>query len=326
MTPALEIERLTVRFGAVTAVDDLSLRVEEGEVLALLGHNGAGKTTTVRAANGLAEPASGRVRVLGLSPDRDGPGIRRRTAVLTDTPGIDERLTAREALRFAADLYDLPRGDLAALIDARLAEFGLAARADDRVGGFSRGMRQRLALARALLHRPALLFLDEPTTGLDPAATRQLHAIVRRMAREEGRTVVLCTHNLAEAESLADRVAVLARGRLRALGTPAELARQVRATERALVEVHPDDVEAAWRAVGAPGSAAMAARDTRDPTVVVDAARDEVPRVVERLVRAGVRVYRVTPERPTLADAYFALQPADAAADAAAPPSDEGAP
>src|SRR5688500_4711135 len=288
MAPALEIDRLTVRFGAVTAVDDLSLQVAEGEVLALLGHNGAGKTTTVRAANGLAEPASGTVRVLGRAPATDGPDIRRRTAVLTDTPGIDERLTAREALAFAAELYELPRGGTPARIDALLAEFGLAARAGDRVGGFSRGMRQRLALARALLHRPALLFLDEPTTGLDPEATRQLHGIIRRTVREDGRTVVLCTHNLVEAEMLADRVAVMARGRLRALGTPAELARGVRATDRVTIEVHGDDAGTAARVVGAGvdtgvGTGADAAR------FVVDLAHDAVPDLVARLVGAGVR-------------------------------------
>ena len=305
MPPALEIDRLTVRFGAVTAVDDLSLQVAEGEVLALLGHNGAGKTTTVRAANGLAEPASGTVRVLGRAPATEGPDIRRRTAVLTDTPGIDERLTAREALAFAAELYDLPRDGTPARIDALLSEFGLAARADDRVGGFSRGMRQRLALARALLHRPALLFLDEPTTGLDPEATRQLHGIIRRTVREDGRTVVLCTHNLVEAEMLADRVAVMARGRLRALGTPDELARAVRATDRVTVEVHPDDAGAAARVAGTQAAA---------PTLVVDVAHDAVPDLVARLVGAGVRVYRVSPQRPSLADAYFALQPPDVVA------------
>ena len=309
MPPALEIERLTVRFGAVTAVDDLSLQVAEGEVLALLGHNGAGKTTTVRAANGLAEPASGSVRVLGRVPATDGPEIRRRTAVLTDTPGIDERLTAREALAFAAELYDLPRDGTPARIDALLAELGLAARADDRVGGFSRGMRQRLALARALLHRPALLFLDEPTTGLDPEATRQLHGIIRRIVREDGRTVVLCTHNLFEAESLADRVGIMARGRLRALGTPAELARGIRATDRVTLEVHAADAEAAARVAGV-------VSDVTDgvATLVAELARDAVPDLVARLVGAGVRVYRVTPARATLADAYFALQPPDVVA------------
>ena len=313
MAPALEIDRLTVRFGAVTAVDDLSLQVAEGEVLALLGHNGAGKTTTVRAANGLAEPASGTVRVLGRTPATEGPDIRRRTAVLTDTPGIDERLTAREALAFAAELYDLPRAGTAARIDALLAEFGLTARAGDRVGGFSRGMRQRLALARALLHRPTLLFLDEPTTGLDPEATRQLHGVIRRTVREDGRTVVLCTHNLVEAEMLADRVGVMARGRLRALGTPDELARGVRATDRVTLEVHPDDVDAAARTAGAalaatPGTIRGAA------TLVVDLAHDAVPALVARLVAADVRVYRVSPQRPSLADAYFALQPPDVVA------------
>ena len=304
---ALAIDRLTVRFGAVTAVDDLSLAVDAGEVVALLGHNGAGKTTTVRAANGLAEPAAGGVRVFGLSPAHDGPVLRRRTAVLTDTPGIDDRLTGREALRFAAELYGLPRGEVVGRVGALLTEFGLAERADDRVDGYSRGMRQRLALARALLHRPELLFLDEPTAGLDPAATRQLHDIIRRVSRSEGRTIILCTHNLAEAESLAHRVAVLARGRLLAVGTPAELARHGGAADRVTVEVHPDDLAIAAReGLAAPGAMTTAPNGT---LTVEGVARADVPALVARLVAAGVRVYRVAPHEPTLADAYFALQP-----------------
>jgi ABC-2 type transport system ATP-binding protein len=310
---ALAIEHLTVRFGDVTAVDDLSLSVHAGEVVALLGHNGAGKTTTVRTANGLAEPTAGSARVFGLSPAADGPVLRRRTAVLTDTPGIDERLTAREALVFAADLYDLPRRDVASRVSALLAEFGLAERADDRVGGFSRGMRQRLALARALLHRPELLFLDEPTTGLDPVATRQLHDIIRQVSAQEGRTVVLCTHNLIEAQALAHRVAVLARGRLVAIGTSAELARHGGVVDRVTVEVHPDDVAGALRAVAGVGPGAGAPNAAGGVLTLDGVTRERVPEVVARLAAAGVRVYRVAPQEPTLADAYFALQPADAA-------------
>ncbi|MDF1506335.1 ABC transporter ATP-binding protein, partial [Roseisolibacter sp. H3M3-2] len=249
--PALAIDRLTVRFGAVTAVDGLTLEAYPGEVVALLGHNGAGKTTTVRAANGLAEPAAGSVRVLGLSPLADGAVLRRRTAVITDVPGLDERLTPREVLRFSADVYGVPAAEVGPRIEAGLAEFGLAERAGDRVGGFSRGMRQRLALARALLHRPDLLFLDEPTTALDPAATRQLHGVIRRLARDEGRTVVLCTHNLHEAEALADRVAVLSRGRLLALDTPDALAHGAQGAARVSLQVHPDDGPAADDAAAA---------------------------------------------------------------------------
>jgi ABC-2 type transport system ATP-binding protein len=318
--PALAIDRLTVRFGAVTAVDALTLEAHAGEVLALLGHNGAGKTTTVRAANGLAEASGGTVRVLGLSPTADGATLRRRTAVLTDVPGLDERLTPPEVLAFAADVYGVPRGEVKARIAALLEEFGLAERAGDRVGGFSRGMRQRLALARALLHRPDLLFLDEPTTALDPAAARQLYGVIRRLAREEGRTVVLCTHNLPEAEALADRVAVLARGRLLALDTPDALAHAAQGSARVSLEVHPDDGDAASAAVAADAALGASARATGPGALRVEPlARERVPRLVATLAAAGVRVYRVAPERPTLADAYFALQPELARAAGVAP-------
>ena len=195
--PAIQLEHVLHRYGATVALRDLSLTVEEGEVFSLLGHNGAGKTTTVRIINGLLAPASGSVRVFGLSPLMDGAAVRRRTAVLTESPTLDDRLTARETLRAFAEMYDVAAQDVASRTDALLAEFGIAERAGDRVGGFSRGMKQRLSLARALVHDPDLLFLDEPTAGLDPVATQQLHQTVRQLARGRGRTVMLCTHNLS---------------------------------------------------------------------------------------------------------------------------------
>jgi ABC-2 type transport system ATP-binding protein len=309
--PALQLDALTCRFGSVVAVDALSLEVRRGEVFALLGHNGAGKTTTVRAANGVVEPAGGMVRVLGLDPLADGPALRRRTAVLTETASLDERLTARETLAVFAELYSLPRDGIARRVHALLESLDLLPRADDRVAGFSKGMRQRLALARALLHEPDVLFLDEPTSGLDPAATRLLHRLVRRLSREEGRTVVLCTHNLGEAETLCDRVAVLARGRLLACGTPAELSRRLVGRHELRVVVAPGQLDLA-RAVAErlPGMAVRAADD--DTLVVAGGGADGAPALAAALVAAGIALHALVPVRATLADVYFALQPAGA--------------
>src|SRR5690349_4450916 len=161
--PVIQTSSLSRRFGEKNAVDELTLEVQAGEIFGFLGHNGAGKTTTVRLLNGVLEPTTGHAKVLGLDPQTDGPALRARTGVLTETPSLDERLTARENLSFYSELYNVPRGQVVDRVDSLLAEFELTERADEKVGGYSKGMKQRLALARALLHKPEVLFLDEPT-------------------------------------------------------------------------------------------------------------------------------------------------------------------
>lgn len=302
----IESHGLTRRFGDLVAVDRLTLTVEAGEVFGFLGHNGAGKTTTVRLLNGVLAPSNGRARVLGLDPLADGPTLRRRTGVLTETPSLDERLTARENLTLYADLYGVPRAQVAQRVEELLATFELTERADEPVGGYSRGMKQRLALARALLHQPDLLFLDEPTAGLDPVAARRVRQLIARLSREGGRTVFLCTHNLAEAQELCDRVAVLEHGRLLALGTPAELARRLVHSLRLEIEVAPEGVPVALEVLHAALGRADLAHDAGRITVQ-GAERERVPELVTALAGAGVRIYRVVPQEPSLEDVYFAL-------------------
>ena len=166
------------------------------------------------------------MRVLGLDPQVDGPKLRARTGVLTETPSMDERLTAWDNLSIYADLYGVPRDDGQATYPGVADRIRFGGPCQEKVGGYSKGMKQRLALARALLHKPELLFLDEATSGLDPIAAHHVNELIERMARREGCTVFLCTHNLVEAQKLCDRVAILEHGRLVALGTPAELTRQ----------------------------------------------------------------------------------------------------
>jgi len=304
---AISMDHVVHRYGDTVALRDLSLTVAEGEVFSLLGHNGAGKTTTVRIINGLLAPVSGTVRVFGQSPLTDGSAVRRRTAVLTESPTLDERLTARETLRAFAEMYDVRRADVAPRAESLLAEFGLGERGDDRVGGFSRGMKQRLSLARALVHDPDLLFLDEPTAGLDPSATQQLHQTVREMARTRGRTVVLCTHNLVEAQALSDRVAVLGGGELLALGTPAELARRLAPRLEVSVEIDPARQADAMALVTALDGLSVAA-ERAGVIRVGGIPRDRVPDLASRLVGAGIPLFRLEPHEPSLTDAYFALQ------------------
>lgn len=306
----IHTDQLTRHFGATVAVDQLSLQIRRGEVYGFLGHNGAGKTTTIRLINGILTPTSGAVRVLELDPVVDGPAVRRHTGVLTETPALDNRLTAYGTLRFAAELYGVPPAIVAARIDELLAVFGLAGRAGERIGAFSRGMRQRLALARTLIHDPELLFLDEPTSGLDPVATRDVHQLVRRLSRDRGRTIFLCTHNLVEAQRLCDRVAVLADGRLLVEGSPAELARRFAHTQRIHLVVKPVHLERAGAILHSwlPSIFVEAGNGESGALVVQGVGREETPAMVSLLVAAGVDIYGVTPDEPSLEEVYLGLQ------------------
>ena len=325
--PAIVAEGLTRRFGdignpaTITAVDNLFLEVQRGEVFGFLGHNGAGKTTTVRLLNGVLLPDEGTARVLGLDPVTEGPALRRRTGVLTETPALDERLTGRENLLIYADLYGVERAKVPRRVADLLATFELSERADEKAAVYSKGMKHRLALARALLHEPELLFLDEPTAGLDPVAARQVHDLITGLSHE-ARTVFICTHNLAEAQKLCSRVAVLERGRLVALGTPAELARRLGHRTRLEIELSPQALPAAMDVLAA--TLTLALCDSPSPLVgeggggrgairitVAGAGRESVPDLVAALVAAGVRIYRVSPQEPSLEDVYFALHDRD---------------
>jgi len=303
---AFATDGLTRHFGAAVAVDHLTLEVHAGEVFGFLGHNGAGKTTTVRMLNGVLAPTSGTARVLGLAPVEEGPALRRRTGVLTETPSLDERLTGRENLEIYAALYGVPRGEIAARVKELMQLFQLDGRGEEKAGDYSKGMKQRLALARALIHRPELLFLDEPTSGLDPVATRQVHELITHLSHEEERTVFLCTHNLGEAQKLCDRVAVLEHGKLMALGTPAELAARVGRSQRLALEVARSDEEAALRLLAeAPG---VSAQRENGSLVAAGVPWAAIPGLVRSLASAGVQIYRVAPQEASLEDAYFALQ------------------
>lgn len=300
------LDDVTRTFGEVRALDGLDLAVRRGEVLGLLGHNGAGKTTTVRLIAGLITPTDGRVSVDGLDPHLDGEVVRRRLGVLPSQAAVDDRLTGRDNLRFTADLYDLPRSGLEARISHLLGELGLQGREDERAGSYSTGMRQRLSLARVLLHDPDVLLLDEPTASLDPVAARQVRDIVAGLGARKERTVVLCTHDLTEAQRLCDRVAILEHGRLSALGAPMDLARAWDA--EVAIEVHPDDVATALTVDAVAGVTATRANDhqVRFP----GAARSEIPRLVHALSGAGVRVYGIDRRELSLEDVYLRLHAA----------------
>jgi ABC-2 type transport system ATP-binding protein len=221
---------------------------------------------------------------------------------------MDERLTAWDNLSIYADLYGVPRGEVNQRIDELLTEFDLADRAKERVGGYSKGMKQRLALARALLHKPELIFLDEATSGLDPIAAHHVNELIERMARRENRTVFMATHNLVEAQKLCDRVAVLEHGRLVAYGTPAELTRQYVRRLDVDIEVNEEQVEAAVQILrNLPRLVVGEPMKTNGALTVTLAGHEAIPNLLEVLVHQNVRVYRIAAQEANLEQVYFAL-------------------
>jgi len=220
----VEADGLSKHYGATVAVDQLDLRIDRGEVFGLLGPNGAGKTTTILMLLGLTEPTSGTATVDGLSPARDALRVKARVGYLPDDVGFYDDLTARENLRFTAALNRIPRREAEARVDGLIADVGLADVGDHRVGSYSRGMRQRLGLADALVKQPSVLILDEPTVNIDPEGVRELLLLVERLRTEQGVTVLLSSHLLHQVEQVCDRIGIFVEGRLVACGTIDQLA------------------------------------------------------------------------------------------------------
>ena len=297
----LRAEGLTRQFDDRVAVRNLSFELAPGEIFALLGPNGAGKTTTLRMLAGLIEPSSGVVRVGDKPMTRSSASrVRGRIGFLTEAPGLWDRLSVRQNLTVYARLHGLPAPDRA--VDEALDLFEIRDRARDLPAQLSKGLRQRVALARTLLHHPDIVLLDEPTSGLDPESARDVRALILRM-RDERRAVLLSTHNLDEVERVADRVAVL-RTTLIALDTPAALRRHLFGA-RLLITVAPPAGPLA-AAVKAAGFADVQV-DGGTLSIAVEDAAAQAPAIVRRLVEAGAEVRTVHPEEAPLEDVYLRL-------------------
>ena len=225
-TIAIRTQQLTRNFGAVRAVDGLSIEVPAGIVFGFLGPNGSGKTTTIRLLLGLLEANSGGAQVLDYDTRTQAEQIRQHSGALLEQSGIYERLSAADNLEFYGRVWRMPPAERGARIKELLTHLGLWDRRNELAGNWSRGMKQKLAIARTLLHRPSLVFLDEPTAGLDPVAAAALHEDLTSLVAREGVTVFLTTHNLAEAEKLCQQIGVIRQGRLLATGTPDQLRAQ----------------------------------------------------------------------------------------------------
>ncbi len=294
----ISVQNLARRFGDRTAVEGLTFDVQPGEVFGLLGPNGAGKTTTVRMLTGLITPSEGRGSVCGYA--LADPALRRKVGLLTEQPGLYDRLSARENLTFYMRLNEVDEKAAWSRAEKYLERFGLGGRADEPVGGFSKGMRQKLAIVRTLVHEPSVVFLDEPTSGLDPESARTVRDAVAELAAE-GRTLILCSHNLAEVERLCTRVAVI-KNRLRRVASLTELRR-----EGLALEVKVEGEAAAWlpaleRLRFKPQGLAEGSKLT-----VLLSTEHQAPDVVTELAAAGARIFSVTRAARPLEEAYLEL-------------------
>lgn len=304
-TWVIRMENLTRRFGDVTAVQGLSLEIGRGEVVGLLGPNGAGKTTTIRMLSALLIPSSGELSVAGYQGGVDDQKIRASVGLLPETPGLYLSLSAARNLAFYGTMYDVP--DLEGQTERYLRMLGLWERRAELVGTFSKGMRQKLAIARALLHEPEVLLLDEPTSGLDPQAARLVRTFIESLS-EEGRTILLCTHNLEEADRLCDRIAVL-KNHLLAVDTPSALRQKIFGEKVVfqLQEVRPSyqDILEGYDFVSA-----VEVMDRKLLVTLEDPERDN-PLLVDALVHAGAKVQFVGELRRRLEDVYLQLMSAE---------------
>ncbi|MHA2358599.1 MAG: ABC transporter ATP-binding protein [Candidatus Heimdallarchaeaceae archaeon] len=260
------------------AVNRLNLAIEESEIYTLLGPNGAGKTTTVRLLTGLLIPSEGGANVLGLDIRKDAQEIRGNVGLLTETPAIYERLTVRQNLEFIAELYDVPKEEIKPRIENIIDLFDISEKIDQPAGALSKGMKQKVAIARAMIHNPPIIFLDEPTASLAPESAKTVRDQIQKLAKTEKRTFFLCTHNLFEAEILSSRIGIINTGGIIAEGTPAQLREmQKESPEKKSISLVLSDIE------------------------------KQTPSIIESLVKQKFPMVEVRQEYPTLERIYLEL-------------------
>ncbi len=297
----IKTQNLSKKFGDILAVDGLTLEVNRGEIFGFLGPNGAGKTTTIRMLGALIGPSDGSAEVAGYALGQEDMQIRRNVGILTESPGLYDRLSAERNLRFFAQLYDVE--DIDAQVERYLRMLGLWERRHETAATFSKGMRQKLAIARALLHEPEVLFLDEPTSGLDPEMARLVREFIAEL-KQEGRTIFLCTHNLDEADRLCDRIAVF-NSRLLAVDTPSALRRRL--YDRKVVFHLRQATEEHLSLIQGFPFVRLAERIDQKLVVTLEDPETQNPALVQALVQAGADVQFVGELRRSLEDVYLQL-------------------
>jgi ABC-2 type transport system ATP-binding protein len=309
-------EGLTKKFNGFTAVNGLNLQINQGEVFGLLGPNGAGKTTTLRMLACLLSPTAGSAAVAGYDIYKEPLKVRQSVGILTENPSLYERLTALENMHFFAQAYGLlDAQERSRRIKELLEFFNLWDRRNDKVGAFSKGMKQKLAIVRATVHKPPILFLDEPTAGLDPQSAKEIRDLMAALSQQEKSTILLCTHHLEDAEKLCRRVLIMNRGTCVILGSPDELRAKISGQPTVqidLVQVTPEIVAA----VKANPQAMEGFLNRQDASlrVKVDDARAATPAIVSDIVEAQGQILSVNVLRPSLEEAYLKLINAEATA------------
>ena len=301
----VDVQNVTRRFGDITALSELDLAIPKGAITCLLGPNGAGKTTAIRMITGALGPDVGTSRVFGMDPaGPDGEEVRRRCGVVSAKPSLYDRLNGWDNLRYAAELYGLGRGESA---DKRIREaasvFAIETSLDHKVGGYSTGMKTRLALARSILHEPDLLLLDEPTSGLDPESALAVLELIRGMT-SGGQTVLMCTHLLLEAEGLADEIVVMQAGTSLKAGRPKDLTKDYWPTQQVKISsTVPEGLDALA------GHEQVIAYEREGDSAVIDMeSHDSIPALVAALSARNVPISGVIPLSPSLEDLYFAIR------------------
>ncbi|HIT00221.1 MAG TPA: ABC transporter ATP-binding protein [Candidatus Faecaligallichristensenella faecipullorum] len=281
--------------GGKQALRQISLSLEQGEVFGFLGPNGAGKTTTVKLLNGMLAPSQGKIRVLGLDPAKQPEKIHALSGVVTEHAQMYDHMTGMQNLIFYASVFGMPKDQAKAQAESLLGRLDLMEARDRKLAAYSTGMRQRLSLARALIHRPQVLFLDEPTSGLDPESAQRVNRMIRELAQNEGITVFLCTHQLRYAQEICTRYGLIEEGRLLAAGTLEQLRK--RAFSGLTLQIR-----AARLPIGLPLRKGHA-----DQYEMGIQSEEEIPALVRRIVEGGGQIYAVSAQYPSLEDIYFAL-------------------
>lgn len=293
---AVELHNLSKTYpGGKQAVQNVSLALEPGEVFGFLGPNGAGKTTTVKLLNGMLTPTEGICRVLGSDPALEPEKVHAVSGVVTEHARMYENLTGLENLVFYAELFGISADEAAGRAEALLQEMELEEAKDRKLAAWSTGMRQRISLARALIHRPKILFLDEPTSGLDPESAQNVNRMIREMAENSGITVFLCTHQLRYAQEICTRYGLIEEGRLLAAGTLEELRAEAFSQITLQIRAGSMPTGMGFRQTGAQEYETMIRTE------------EEIPEIVRRIAAAGGDIYKVEARQPDLEDIYFAL-------------------
>jgi ABC-2 type transport system ATP-binding protein len=299
--PAIEVNDLTRSFGDLVAVDHISFQIEKGETFGLLGPNGAGKTTTLSMLSTILEPTSGSALVNGLDITSDQDGVRKSIGIVFQDQSLDEELTAWENMDFHARLYRIEKQSREGKILDLLKLVGLEDRKDDLVKTFSGGMRRRLEIARGLLHEPKVLFLDEPTLGLDPQTRNHLWQYIDRLNREKGITIILTTHYMEEADRLCRRVAIIDHGKIIAMDTPARLKEQIGGE---VITVRSPDPAGICRVVQAPWVQQIEKHEDR-VTISVKNAEEHITELVTMLTGNKIPIQSIAIRKPTLEDVFL---------------------